>query len=86
MRLVVEAPDMGGETDGNKYFPYTLQGVQLDAQTSEIIKPDYVTLSEGGKLVVAKGASVEIQSIEGKEEQIQNDGEIKLTEDIDHEP
>lgn len=86
VRLVVEAPDMGGETDGNKYFPYTLQGVQLDAQTSEIIKPDYVTLSEGGKLVVAKGASVEIQSIEGKEEQIQNDGEIKLTEDIDHEP
>lgn len=86
VRLVVETPDMGGETDGNKYFPYTLQGVQLDAQTSEIIKPDYVTLSEGGKLVVAKGASVEIQSIEGKEEQIQNDGEIKLTEDIDHEP
>lgn len=87
VRLVVEAPDMGGETDGNKYFPYTLQGVQLDAQTSEIIKPDYVTLSEGGKLVVAKGASVEIQSIEGKEEQIQNDGgEIKLTEGIHHEP
>ena len=86
VRLVVETPDMGGETDGNKYFPYTLQGVQLDAQTSEIIKPDYVTLSEGGKLVVAKGASVEIQSIEGKEEQIQKDGEIKLTEDIDHEP
>lgn len=86
VRLVVETPDMGGETDGNKYFPYTLQGVQLDAQTSEIIKPDYVTLSEGGKLVVAKGASVEIQSIQGKEEQIQNDGEIKLTEDIDHEP
>ena len=87
VRLVVEAPDMGGETDGNKYFPYTLQGVQLDAQTSEIIKPDYVTLSEGGKLVVAKGASVEIQSIEGKKEQIQNDGgEIKLTEGINHEP
>ena len=195
VRLVVEAPDMGGETDGNKYFPYTLQGVQLDAQTSEIIKPDYVTLSEGsslqwnpfhnelrywpsdfqnsdekvgedqivnslahspimtigqdvygeladtsvvipdgkilriqskkdaksgfqlgkgasiviganatlqvegdlwgagkiiilegGKLVVAKGASVEIQSIEGKEEQIQKDGEIKLTEGINHEP
>ena len=86
VRLVVEAPDMGGETDGNKYFPYTLQGVQLDAQTSEIIKPDYVTLSEGGKLVVAKGASVEIQSIEGKEEQIQKDGEIKLTEGIHHEP
>lgn len=195
VRLVVEAPDMGGETDGNQYFPYTLQGVQLDAQTSEIIKPDYVTLSEGsslqwnpfhnelrywpsdfqnsdekvgedqivnslahspimtigekvygeladtsvvipdgkilriqskkdakggfqlatgasiviganatlqiegdlwgagkiiisegGKLVVAKGASVEIQSIEGKEEQIQKDGEIKLTEGIHHEP
>ena len=88
VRLVVEAPDMGGETDDNKTarIPYTLQGVQLDAQTSEIIKPDYVTLSEGGKLVVAKGASVEIQSIQGKEEQIQNDGEIKLTEDIDHEP
>ena len=87
VRLVVEAPDMGGETDGNKYFPYTLQGVQLDAQTSEIIKPDYVTLSEGGKLVVAKGASVEIQSIEGKKERIQNDGgEIKLTEGIHHEP
>ena len=195
VRLVVEAPDMGGETDGNQYFPYTLQGVQLDAQTSEIIKPDYVTLSEGsslqwnpfhnelrywpsdfqnsdekvgedqivnslahspimtigekvygeladtsvvipdgkilriqskkdakggfqlatgasiviganatlqiegdlwgagkiiisegGKLVVAKGASVEIQSIEGKEEQIQKDGEIKLTEGINHEP
>ena len=50
VRLVVEAPDMGGETDGNKYFPYTLQGVQLDAQTSEIIKPDYVTLSEGSSL------------------------------------
>ena len=195
VRLVVEAPDMGGETDGNQYFPYTLQGVQLDAQTSEIIKPDYVTLSEGsslqwnpfhnelrywpsdfqnsdekvgedqivnslahspimtigekvygeladtsvvipdgkilriqskkdakggfqlatgasiviganatlqiegdlwgagkiiisegGKLVVSKGASVEIQSIEGKEEQIQKDGEIKLTEGINHEP
>lgn len=50
VRLVVEAPDMGGKTDGNKYFPYTLQGVQLDAQTSEIIKPDYVTLSEGSSL------------------------------------
>lgn len=88
VRLVVEAPDMGGETDDNKTarIPYTLQGIQFDAQTLEITKPDYVTLSEGGKLVVAKGASVEIQSIEGKEEQIQNDGEIKLTEDIDHEP
>lgn len=46
-----------------------------------------IIISEGGKLVVAKGASVEIQSIEGKEEQIQNDGgEIKLTEGINHEP
>ncbi len=46
-----------------------------------------IIISEGGKLVVAKGASVEIQSIEGKKEQIQNDGgEIKLTEGIHHEP
>ena len=45
-----------------------------------------IIISEGGKLVVAKGASVTIQSIQGKKEQIQNDGEIKLTEDIDHEP
>ena len=198
VRLVVAAPDMGGETDDNKTarIPYTLQGIQFDAQTLEITKPDYVTIaegcslqwnpfhnelrywpsdfqnsdekvgedqivnslahspimtigekvygeladtsvvipdgkilriqskkdakggfqlgkgasiviganatlqvegdlwgagkiiiSEGGKLVVAKGASVEIQSIEGKKEQIQNDGgEIKLTEGINHEP
>ena len=52
VRLVVEAPDMGGETDDNKTarIPYTLQGIQFDAQTLEITKPDYVTLSEGSSL------------------------------------
>lgn len=52
VRLVVEAPDMGGETDDNKTarIPYTLQGIQFDAQTLEITKPDYVTIAEGCSL------------------------------------
>ena len=65
VKLVVDAPGMDSGAAVNKYLPYTLQGIQIDAQTSEITKPDYVTIAENGQLAAAKGESAVLQLIEG---------------------